>query len=331
MDITPELIQAKSDAEFGILALPGVIGVAIGQGESQGQLTQDLAVVVYVQDASQAPTGIPEQIGGVSVCTVERHIEPCGFPDGAQYPDVRGGIKVTYPLAGSGTVGVVVEDASNGEPLGLSCRHVVGDPGQSFPYTVWQPTNPPLVGTVSPDDSLGAVVRSDYPHTSTPTSPSFQVGTVDAAVFRLDEAQSAGRSPSKAIAGLDPGQPNLVSAVTSTLDLSGPGPALHSVRKRGYASGPTTGTVVRRLLTVNWQPGGPNALLMNQLEIINTGGVFCQHGDSGSLVLDATDPTAVGLLWGQDSGGTYAPAGTWGYASPIPYVENQLGVSTVWA
>lgn len=228
MDITDELIRAKEDVEFEILALPGVVGVGIGLAESDGELAEDLAVVVYVQDANQTPPGIPSEVGGVPVCTVERSVAPCSFlEDKGRYPDIRGAIKITQPSLGVGTLGAVVEDSSSGELLGLSCRHVIGDPsmGDPFPYTVWQPTNPPLLPPIDRSDSIGVVVRSAFPQTPTPTSPQFMAGLVDAAVMKLDEACTAGRPPSRAIAGDGIGQPNLISAVTSTLDLGGPGPA----------------------------------------------------------------------------------------------------------
>lgn len=59
-------------------------------------------------------------------------------------------------------------------------------------------------------------------------------------------------------------------------------------------------------------------------------GVFCDQGDSGSLVLEETGPTVVGLLWGRNKQSAFAPAGKMGYFTEIRTVQAQLGFSTMW-
>jgi hypothetical protein len=107
------------------------------------------------------------------------------------------------------------------------------------------------------------------------------------------------------------------------------------VRKRGFVTGITSGGVqafvVGLYTTVPWTPGGNNTYLVNQVEIYGGGTIYAQQGDSGSLVLDATDPTAVGLLWGGTRGGAFAAAGLFGTMSLISNVEAELGISVVWA
>jgi hypothetical protein len=75
------------------------------------------------------PPGLPDEIGG-GVCVIERQIEPCSFPDVARYDDLMGGVRVSQPLHGVGTLGALVEDVNTGETPGLSCYHVVGDPAR---------------------------------------------------------------------------------------------------------------------------------------------------------------------------------------------------------
>jgi hypothetical protein len=75
--------------------------------------------------------------------------------------------------------------------------------------------------------------------------------------------------------------------------------------------------------------GGPNAFLVDQAEIL-ADTIFCDRGDSGALVLDGNEPTAVGLLWGRNKAGAFAP-GRFAYMDEIANVETYLGVSTVFA
>ncbi len=142
MDIPEELVEAKRVVELGLLGLPGFAGISLGMLEVDGELFDELAVRIYVEDAANVPPGLPEEIAGVGVCIVERNIEPCGLPDLARYDNLMGGVRIAQPLRGAGTLGAIVEDPATGETLGLSCHHVVGGPGEDF---VYQPTEPPQV------------------------------------------------------------------------------------------------------------------------------------------------------------------------------------------
>ena len=48
MDISPDLVQAKAAIEFGLLALPGVVGVGLGAREENEQFFDELAVRILV-------------------------------------------------------------------------------------------------------------------------------------------------------------------------------------------------------------------------------------------------------------------------------------------
>lgn len=329
MDIPDELVEAKKAVELELLGLPGLVGIGLGMREADGEFFDELAVRVLVEDATNVPPGLPDEIGGVSLCIIERQIEPCGFPDTARYDELMGGVRVSQPLRGAGTLGALVEDVNTGETLGLSCYHVVGDPGQD---SVYQPAEPPLVVGVTPSaaDVIGVVVRAEFPQTPPlPASP-VRVSMIDAAVMSLDAATAATAIPprtlSRSIAGQGPGLAPLVPAVTAT---SVPVPGLTRVHKRGFVTGPTAGLIVARNLTVRWTPGGSNTWLMEQTEIAGDS-IFCDEGDSGSLVLDETSPTAVGLLWGRNQA-SLVPAGKIGVMCDIGNVESMLGVSVVFA
>jgi hypothetical protein len=325
MEIPPELLAAKGAIEWSILALPGVVGVGIGMREENGDLFEELAVRVYVADRSAIPAGIPEIVGDVGVCIVEGVVEPA-VEDTDPYNPLVGGIRIAQPSRGAGTLGAIVQDASTGELLGLSCFHVVGDTSAVFPNTIWQPREPNLVvgGFIPPDDNIGRVVRVDFPQTPPlPFSPVL-AGLVDAAVITLVPALNQGRDLSSNIAGQF-APAILLDRVTATaLPIAG-----RPVRKRGFVTRVTEGKIIDANLTVQWTAGPPNSYLIEQAEIAgassNPGGMFCDKGDSGAVVLEMDSATAVGLLWGKRLGGLR------GIMSHIRNVESQLGVNVAWA
>ncbi|GEM_PF-940308 len=329
MIIPPELIAAKDLVRFSVLALPGVVGIGVGLREENGVLFDDeLAIRIHVSDKSQIPAGIPEVVRGFGVSIIETLIEPLVLPDEKRYNPIVGGIKIAKPSRGDGTLGAVVQDSVTGELLGLSCFHVVGDVNASFPDTIWQPTNPPLVvGTTVPsDDNIGHVVRVDFPQTQPlPFSPVL-VGLCDAAVFTLIPALNQGRTLSQAIIGQNP-PAILIDRITATA-LATELPIGIEIRKRGFSTLLTEGRIIGASTDFQWTAGPINAYIFDQAEIIgsssNPDGKFCIKGDSGSIVLLKNSPTAVGLLWG----GT--PSGIRGVMSSIRNVESQLGVNMVW-
>ena len=120
MDIPDELVDAKRAVQLDLLALPRLVGIALGMREADGELLDELAVRILVEDATDVPAALPDEIGGVAVCIIERQAEPCGLPDLSCYDDLMGGIRVSQPVRARGTLGALVEDASTGETLGLS-------------------------------------------------------------------------------------------------------------------------------------------------------------------------------------------------------------------
>ncbi|MEU2060354.1 hypothetical protein [Streptomyces sp. NPDC013455] len=336
MDVPDDLVKAKTRVERDLLALPGVTGMGIGLREEGGELLDELAVRVQVDHPRHITEEIPDEIGGLPVSVIVREIQPCVAPDTLRYGDLPGGVMVRNPLVAEGTMGAVVEDAHTAELFGLTCYHVAGGPENDFPHTVWQPVNPPLVvgSTVPRTDHLGRVDRVDVPRTPPLPGSPVLVGLVDAAVFRLDDATSNGRTLSRRIVGRTPGGADLIAKVTATARSS----VTQPVRKRGSQTLLTFGRVIANFWTVQWSAGASNTWLIDQAEIladdprpaedINPDGIFARPGDSGSLVLDATQPTAVGLLWGANKAGEFGSVeGRIGMMSEIVNVEAQLGVT----
>ncbi|MEV7095484.1 hypothetical protein AB0M80_21830 [Amycolatopsis sp. NPDC051045] len=334
MDVPPEVLAAKNETETFLLGLPGVVGVGVGLREENGEIFDELAIRVLVDDAERLPEELPTELAGVGVCVIETQIRACSIPDVVRHDELLGGIRILQPSQpfGIGTLGALVKDNETGELLGLTCFHVTGIPFQSFPDVIWQPDHPPFTGgAVDPNDALGRVVRVDFPQTvPLPGSPVL-VGMTDSAVFSLDNARvpAAGRTFSRAIAGDDTLLPNLTDAITAT---AGPD-AKAFVVKRGFQTGVRHGIVLDAHLRCAWAPGGPNTHLVDQIEILGRdGAIFAEDGDSGSLVVvDGEPSTAVGLLWGmsQKSRTSQLAPGRKGYLSPIAAVEAKLGISVV--
>jgi hypothetical protein len=166
---------------------------------------------------------------GVPVCAVEFPVEPLFVPDTSHYQDLLGGAQIQPAPLGSGTLGAIVQDA-NGGRVGLTCHHVVGDPGT----TVWQPDAPlTIAGGGPPDltDSIGEVIARESPATQTipvPAGPLLLLGReIDAATVGLDAVVNQGRTISDAIA-------DGFGAVDST---SSPNVGMF-VKKRGSQTGP---------------------------------------------------------------------------------------------
>lgn len=325
MEVPQEVWDALQNVHLEIVALPGVNGVGVGPREERGEITEELVIRVLVDSTDDIPPGIPDEIAGVPVCYISRRYHPMGLPDMERYDPLRGGVRIE--TGGEvGTLGAIVKDNQTGGAVGLTNFHVSGPPGHAFPDNIWQPAravsfigHPP-----DPADNVGDVLRVVFPQTPVPVVAPTVVGVADAAIVSLTEAVTHGRFLSAAIAGLGSTAPDLIGAVTATAP-----PTIGArVRKRGFVTGTTAGSLIAPLASVPWTPGGPNAFLLNQWEILGDS-TFAQKGDSGSLVLLENSATAVGLLWAATGPAEFAPTGHLAIMTPIGVVEQQLGVSIV--
>ncbi|MDQ6869135.1 MAG: hypothetical protein M3178_12320 [Pseudomonadota bacterium] len=273
-------LNVKRRLEAALLALSGVSGVGFGLREEKGVLFQEEAIRVYVRDLAQVPVDLPKEISGIPVCVVRGNFRCCTFPpDIARYDTLIGGIRIVNPSTstinlslGYGTLGAIVKDVTTGELLGLSCFHVVGVP-QVFPDIVWQPDHPPLVqgSTISSADSIGAVLRVDFPKTITPELQPRVIGTTDSAVFSLQKAiVEQGRQTSPAILH-DVAPALLVNSITGTSPIR----LTQPVKKRGFMTRVTSGLVIDPNLTYPWKPRA-NGLPLPEY-VFNQSGTHHEH------------------------------------------------------
>ena len=92
-----------------------------------------------------------------------------------------------------------------------------------------------------------------------------------------------------------------------------------SVVKHGRTTGLTFGSVVDTSLDGNVHYNGGVAYFEDQIVVVGNTGPFSESGDSGSLVLDTSDPHPVGLLFAGDD--------SQAIADPIRSVLNRFGAT----
>lgn len=315
MTINPELKQKKASAEKDLLKLEGVTGVGVGEKISKGERTGKPCIRVYVKKKkpkSRLAKGqlVPESIGGVPTDVIEREFLP--HPAAVALDDLRAMVDTgTYdPLTGGvsvgpcrsiggyvfvGTLGLVVEDNSTGDPMMLSNFHVMCvDNNWSAGDTMAQPARPD--GGSCPSDIVGELSRAQLG------------GQVDGAVARITNRNHNCRITQ-------------IGAVNGTATVS----SGDAVRKRGRTTELTHGFVddVSLSVTVPYDFGIGDVTLTNQIGIevdTSQSTEFGTNGDSGSVVVNASNDV-VGLYFA----GT--PAGDYGVANPIASVFSALDVS----
>jgi len=171
-----EIRSTKREHSFSLLCKRGVLGVGIGKKEVRGQATEAMSIKILVEEKvreSLLPTSemLPKEIDGVptdvisissddSLLSVRLRQSP--MPENERTKRWRpapGGVSVGhYLLDGAGTLGCWVSDSRSGEPLLLSCWHVIANSGNCKKGDpVLQPAV--LDGGKLPDDIIAYLER----------------------------------------------------------------------------------------------------------------------------------------------------------------------------
>ena len=129
MDATLEQMkQAEDNFHPKAMSIPGVHATGIGFKEIAGELTDTMAIRIYVtkkKPLSEVPAGerIPEQIGGFPTDVIERP-EMTALTDENKYRPIVGGCNIVVGFY-SGTCGCIVKDTTDNSVCGLSNQHVL--------------------------------------------------------------------------------------------------------------------------------------------------------------------------------------------------------------
>jgi hypothetical protein len=296
----PLLEQARQE----LARYPGVVSVELGIKERAGELTDDLSFRVYVRQKRSPDTlgpgqTIPDRVLGIKTDVIQS-ATPARLEDIAKYRPLLGGIRISNG-ARVGTLGCIARLISDGSIVALSNSHVVrGDVSRGA--DVGQPR---IAGACCCRcDVIGTLVDD------------LDDATVDCGIVRLNPLIEAENVV------------HLLNDDGTDVTLLGDAPAkidMSIVRKSGIRTGRTTGTIVS---LTHPPPHGPTEIpKLNQILIKPTAGtpLFADHGDSGSVVVDASGHV-VGLLW---AGYPHPADGSLlghGIACPIGPVLSSMGI-----
>jgi hypothetical protein len=314
MEVSPQLRRVKAESEKDLLAIKDVTGVGVGEKITKGERTGKPCVRVYVK--KKLPKNklakaqlVPDSVSGVPTDVIEREfvLHPASVAlddlrlmvDTGTYSPLTGGISVGPCRAVGGyiyvgTLGLVVEDNSTGDPMMLSNFHVMCiDNGWSAGDTMAQPGR--VDGGSCPSDIVGELTRAHLG------------GQVDGAVARITN-----RSHNCRIA--DIGAVN--GTATAVLG--------EAVRKRGRTTELTHGFVddLSLSVSIDYGDGLGTVILTNQIGIdvdTSQSTQIGDHGDSGSVVVNSSSEV-IGLYFAGSSDGTF------GVANPISSVLSALDI-----
>jgi hypothetical protein len=309
-------LAGRAYAAFKLLA--NVHSVGIGGRERAGKPTGEIVLKVFVsrkqaRDQLDAKALVPAQFEGVGTDVVEMPESVEGDILGTLYGVVLGGpyledngryrpLKAGSQIeggnrAGMGTLGFLATVQGDARVMAVTCKHVL------FPNTT-AITADMRVGQPTPDESFtqccqGAFGTFKFQHYDS---------DVDAAVVQLDPATDW-LAEIEGIGNVR-GTHDLTVAETSGLT--------YAVRKRGFRTGPTGGTVqalsthgttsagrsYTNGIAIKPNPDGSSSTL-----------TFGDHGDSGSAIVNA-DNEIVGLLFSVNLSTSGSNVG-WGTGFPI--------------
>lgn len=256
-------------------------GAKVSYGAAGAVIENELAVRVYVRaklPAAQLPSGIkvPAKINGLPTDVIPvGDITPLARP-------VMCGASVGHQAVNAGTLGCLVRRSGDqgGDRYILSNNHVLARANKGKRGDQILEPGAQDGGTV-PIAELSDFEKLDFGGTN----------HIDAAIARV----------------LDPGdvlpeiydigivEPDLKTAVL-----------YQSVRKYGRTTKHTVGVVMDIAADIWVWYGSDSAPFENQLAVEGVSGDFSDHGDSGSLVVDAVERRAVALLFSGGRGITYA-------------------------
>jgi hypothetical protein len=285
--------KVKSRVEQKLLKMESVNGVGVGVKFKNGKPTGEIGITIFVdkkRDDIPAKERIPRQIYGIKTDVRERkgYVIPHADEFDKRYNPLFGGAcvgparRVANNQIMKGTLGAIVIDTNNGQPMILSSYHVlaVDKDWPNADRTILQPPN-------EPDRTVALLTQAILNENE----------GVDAAVANISNSVGLAH----AIADIGPTNGS-ASATPNT-----------RVIKRGAATQLTHGTIMHTNVQVGVDYssyGLGKKIFLNQMEIHpdESNGIFSEEGDSGSAIVEEQTGRTVGLLLGgfSDSPVVYA-------------------------
>jgi len=154
------LLKVLKENEKTLRARKGVYKVDIGYRWKDGKMTGEIAIRVHVKKKRplkelEVKDIVPTELAGFPVDVVQSNIE---LQRRARHNPVIGGVETrNVNIGGVGTLGAVVFDSANNQPMALSNHHVYVDTRANG--AAGEQVNQP--GTTTNADAIGTVTRSN--------------------------------------------------------------------------------------------------------------------------------------------------------------------------
>jgi len=325
---TIEAISAvRAKVQPKLLGKAYVVGVGVGYKERQGQKTDELCLVVLVEKKLPKDQLSPQDLVEESIDDVRTDVKEVGKivaqPSRTdRWRPAPPGVSLGHWAITAGTFGAVVRDKTTGKRLILSNNHVmansndadIGDP-------ILQPG--PADGGRQPQDRIADLLRfvpiafeggdgggngGICPFASWTANVANLAARLVGSSWRLRPYQTVQQANRVDAAVAEPVSDDAITdAILDIGEVHGTvSPELAmEVRKSGRTTALTTGTIEVIDATVTVRYGaGRTALFEGQIVTGN----MSSPGDSGSLLVEAAGPRAVGLLFaGSDRSTVFNP------------------------
>jgi hypothetical protein len=198
--------QAYARARGLFEKIDGVVGVAFGQKQTNGQYKDDIAIVVFVREKKKEQNLAPEERiparfeGYLTDVRVVRSAGLHGCDNTATYDTIQGGIQIsgkmnpTTGIFGQGTLGCIVRkrgDTGRENVYLLTNKHVLFNAWEGADDYAYHPFPPSIdlhrFGPPGDSNSLGPIqARAFYGNVAIPGDSSGTLFFIDCATARID-------------------------------------------------------------------------------------------------------------------------------------------------
>jgi hypothetical protein len=307
----------RKKAQKDMFKKANVIGVGVGQKESEGKTSDELSLKILVQEkksisALSSKDLIPKQLDGINTDVVQIGKVYAFQNPKARHRPAMPGVSIGHYSITAGTFGAVVRDASTNKRLILSNNHVLANSNNaSKGDTILQPGR--ADGGKDPQDRIADLERfvkiawkgggGDDGDDKCPIAAFFEallnsIASMTGSSTRLKQVKSTGPNLVDAAVAKPVNDEIIENAIMNIGEVQGTVDAVvgMAVKKSGRTTGYTEGRI--NTLDATIEVGyGSNVAVFEQQILTND---MSDPGDSGSLVLDEQN-RAVGLLFAGSS------------------------------